>query len=68
MEISKQIVAYNGDYQRMYKDNVMGIASGSQKSQETAKSIIESTKKYAANEFLSESDRITAVNKLIKKK
>lgn len=36
-EIAKQIVAYNGDYSKMYDENVMGIASGSQKSQENCK-------------------------------
>ncbi|AGX41800.1 wall-associated protein WapA [Clostridium saccharobutylicum DSM 13864] len=67
-EIAKQIVAYNGDYSKMYDENVMGIASGSQKSQETAKSIIESVQKTAGNKALSENARIFAVNKEIKKK
>ena len=39
-EIARIIVEYNGDYNRMYADNVMGIASGSQHSQNVAKEII----------------------------
>ena len=44
-QIAKIIVDYNGNYEEMFKNNVMGIAEGSQRSQDMAKSIIETIKK-----------------------
>ena len=39
-DIANIIVDYGGDYNKMFKDNVMGIASGSKRSQEIAKEVI----------------------------
>lgn len=45
---------YGGDYNKMYADNVMGIASGSQHSQDMAKSIIESVSDVASSNLSKE--------------
>ena len=69
-EIARTIVEHNGDYSKMFSNNVMGIASGSQRSQDIdiAKNIIESANKYASSSILSEDEKIEYVNKLLKGK
>lgn len=53
-EIAKIIVDYGGDYNKMYSDNVMGIASGSQHSQDIAKDIISSVQSITQSNMSSE--------------
>ena len=52
-KIAETIIKYEGNYEKMYKDNIMGIASGSKRSQDMAKSIIESVKNEAIDSSLS---------------
>ena len=53
-EVAKTILKYNGNYEKMYNKNAMGIASGTKHSQEIAKKIITSK---AIKEALKVSDK-----------
>ena len=62
--IAQTIVQYGGDYDKMYADNVMGIASGSKYSQDMAKSIIESAGIYAKAD-MSDTGKVELVHSLL---
>lgn len=63
-EIAKKIVEYGGDYNKMYADNIMRIASGSKYSQDMAKSIIESVSDVVSSDLSKEAKIVDITDSL----